>query len=100
MLACCARFDRWHSGVLLAIGMGIFAQGVGAYGFAPLLSVAACRQVSMASGTAAGWASQFGCSLQSISTTPALLTYTVCPVDVASLQTARALSCRRPADGM
>jgi hypothetical protein len=37
-----ARFDHAASGTLLAIGVGVFAHGVGAYGFAPLLGTAGC----------------------------------------------------------
>lgn len=97
VLAATSRFNRVHSGVLLAVGVGLFCQGVGAYGFAGVVNEpAACRLITIPGGTSGMWASLIGCSLDSGPASASVeLTFQVCPTDGASMQIARSLvSCR------
>lgn len=91
-LACAARFNRLHSLILLAVGLGLFGQGAGAYGFAQLAAVAGCRHVAFPPGSAGQWASIAGCQLPA-TFGAAALRVAVCPEDVASLRAAQALAC-------
>ena len=92
MLACGARFNRLHSLILLAVGVGLFAQGVGAYGFAPLAAVVGCRHVAFPPGSASQWASLAGCQLP-VAFGGTALKVDVCPEDVESMRAAQALLC-------
>jgi hypothetical protein len=95
MLAACARFDRLHSGALLAVGVALLTQGVGAYGFDSLVEPGACRLVTFPRGeNLQSWAGMVGCQLPaSTSLVVAPVRYRVCPADGVALRISQALVC-------
>lgn len=48
LVASFAQSPGWASDVLLAVGLGLFAQGIGSYGFAPMVAPKTCALATMA----------------------------------------------------
>jgi hypothetical protein len=93
LLASFAQFNRWHSGVLLAIGMGLFVQGVGAYGFAPLVEPTGCKLVALPVSYASSLTEASGCQLSVALDPSTLLRVQVCPAELPALLFSKAMAC-------
>ena len=100
-LAACARFNHPVSGALLALAAGVFVQGVGAYGFAPLVEAAGCRTVALPESAAMGIALSAGCTWNSALLPTGFARLRVCPADAPALAESLFMKCkRRPTAGL
>jgi glycerol-3-phosphate dehydrogenase len=79
---------------VLAIAAGIFVQGVGAYGFDPLMQEAGCKNLTLPSFAAAGIATQAGCRWDDALVGPTVR-LRVCPADLPALQQSMFMRCRK-----
>ena len=91
------RFNHGASGALLAIGAGIFAHGVGAYGFAPLLGTAGCVDAAASEDMAAMLAARAGCRWNAGLIAGGTLRMRVCPGDTRALAASIYAQCAAPA---
>lgn len=48
IIASFAQVPGWASDVLFAVGLGLFVQGIGSYGFAPMVAPKSCALATMA----------------------------------------------------
>lgn len=92
-LAAFGRFNRAPSAILLALAAGVFVQGIGAYGFAPLLEPAGCKNLTLPSGVGAGIAYSAGCRWNP-SLVGDFVRLRVCPADAAALQQSLFMHCK------
>ena len=97
-VAAFGRFNRPVSAAVLAIAAGIFVQGIGAYGFDPMVVQAGCRTVTMPSFTAEGIARASGCTWD-YSFVGSMTRLRVCPADMASLAQSLSMRCRKAQTG-
>ena len=88
------RFNRRASAAVLAIAAGVFVQGVGAYGFDPLMLQAGCKNLTLPSPTAEGIARAAGCSWDR-SLVGSTVRLRVCPTDMPALQESLYMRCRK-----
>jgi hypothetical protein len=84
-----ASFDRAPSAALLAVCAGVLVQGVGAYGFEPLLTDAGCASVRMTTTLAHSLADAGGCRWDAgIAARAQTLSFMLCPSDAVALDAA------------
>jgi hypothetical protein len=89
VIASFAVFDRAPSAALLAVCCGVLCQGVGAYGFEPLLADAGCASVRMSTTLAQSLAQAGGCAWdEGIGARAATLSFNLCPTDAVALDAA------------
>jgi putative Mn2+ efflux pump MntP len=89
VVASFARFNHPFSGALLALGAGVFVQGVGAYGFAPLLTEAGCQVIRMSVPMAKRLAEAAHCQWsEALVGGVTHLNFNMCPTDGVSLRAA------------
>ena len=93
-IAAFGRFNHPASAAVLAIAAGIFVQGVGAYGFDPLMQEAGCKNLTLPSFAAAGIATQAGCRWDDALVGPTVR-LRVCPADLPALQQSMFMRCRK-----
>jgi hypothetical protein len=93
-LAACAQFSHPVSAALLALAAGVFVQGVGAYGFDPILSPGGCKNVMLPEALAASVAAQAGCRWDR-SLVGAVVRLRVCPADAQALAESRYMRCAK-----
>ena len=93
-IAAFGRFNRPASAAVLAIAAGIFVQGIGAYGFDPLMQEAGCKNLALPSYTASGIAASAGCRWDSALVGPTVR-LRVCPADLPALQQSLYMRCRK-----
>ena len=93
-IAAFGRFNSPASAAVLAVAAGIFVQGVGAYGFDPLMQEAGCKNLALPSFTAAGIAASAGCRWDNALVGPTVR-LRVCPGDIASLKESLYMRCRK-----
>ena len=86
--------DRLESVLLMAIGSGVFVQGLGAYGFAPLAVVSDCKTVALPVPMAKSLALGSGCTWEdALQPLSAMVRLIVCPADTASQAQSQHMRC-------
>ena len=93
-IAAFGRFNHPVSAAVLAVAAGIFVQGIGAYGFGPLMQEAGCRNLTLPSFTASAIAMQAGCRWDDALVGPTVR-LRVCPADLPALQQSMFMRCRK-----
>ena len=97
-VAAFGRFNRRASAAVLAIAAGIFVQGVGAYGFDPLVVDAGCKNLALPSTMAADIARAGGCRWDHALVGPTVR-LRVCPADLPALRASQYMRCRKSTSG-
>jgi hypothetical protein len=94
LIASFACFDCLESTATFAIGAGLYVQGIGAYGWAPLVSVSDCKRVSLPAVVAKALALQSSCRWSDSITPPeGSVHLSVCPFDAATQAQSQFMRC-------
>ncbi len=92
-LAACGAFNHRASAALLALAAGVYAQGVGAYGFDPLLADGGCKNFTMPAVLARSVALSASCRWDDTLIANGLVRLRVCPADAAALAQSQYMRC-------
>jgi len=92
VFASLCSFNTRLSGIAFAVSCGIFVQGLGAYGFAPLTEPAGCFSLELPSLTAESIARSAGCAWDA-RLVGNIVRLRVCPADQAALAQSQTMHC-------
>lgn len=85
-------FNTRNSGIFFAVAVGVFAQGIGAYGFAPFAEPAGCISLSLPSGAAESIARAAGCAWDA-RLVGSVIKLRVCPDSLDALAESKVMHC-------
>ena len=98
-IAACGAFNADVSAALLALAAGVFVQGVGAYGFDPIVAPGGCKNMSLPSEMARSIALSANCRWDS-RLVGDVVRVRVCPADAPALAESLFMRCvQRPGAG-